>query len=130
MKTFAIRIAAVVGFAILLIVTDGKFGLVGGLIWSIILSIDFAYVVMFVADAGVLFVVSAVTLLTIVFPLAVLLAIGYTVYHSLTETAAMLMASLSELPFQSVLQFVLPAVVVAGMARLFSHKAQAQRLKE
>jgi hypothetical protein len=130
MKKFAIRIAAVVGFAFLLIVPGGEFGPTGSLAWSVMVSLAFAYVVLFVAEASVFFVFSVVALMTVAFPLAVLLAIGYPIHHSLTETAAVLMANLSEQPFQSLLQFALPAVIVAVTARQLSHLAQVQRSRQ
>lgn len=94
------------------------------------LSLAFTYVGMFVAEASAFFVLSIVALLTIAFPLAVLLAIGYPIHHSLTETAAVLIANLSEQPFQSLLQFALPAVVVAVTAPQLSHMAQVQRSRQ
>ena len=126
MKNFAIRVAAVVGFALALIAPGGEFGQTGALAWSVLLSLTFAYVAMSVAKASAFFVLSIVALLTVVFPLAVLLAIGYPIQHSLTGTAAALMASLSEQPLQSLLQFALPAVVVAVTARRLCHVAQVQ----
>jgi hypothetical protein len=130
MKNFAIRVAAIVGFAFLLIVPGSEFGPTGDLVWSVMLSLAFAYVTMFATDASVFFVLSVVVLLTVAFPLAVLLAIGYPIHHSLTETAAMLMINLFQQPLPSVLRFALPALVITGTIRQINHLAQARISKQ
>jgi hypothetical protein len=124
MKKSAIQIAAVVGFALLLIAPGDGFGTVGGLAWSVVLSLAFAVISSLFVDASAFFVVSVVALLTVAFPLVVLIAIAYPVYLSLSKSVAVLAANLSAQPLRSVLLFAAPTAAVAGAMRLIKHREE------
>jgi hypothetical protein len=124
MKKFAIQVATVIGFALLLIAPGADFGLIGGLAWSVGLSVAFALASSSFADASAFFVLSVVALLTVAFPLVVLLTIAYPVHLSLSKSVAVLAANLSDQPLRSVLQFAFPTVAVAGAMRLIKDRAK------
>ena len=130
MKTFAIRMIAVVLFAILEIAPGSASGKIGGIAWSVALSLVFAFSIIRFTGSAPLFILTTVVSISLAIPLALAFFMLSLRHQSMYEGASILIAALFGHPVRTAFRFLLPTVLTAVSMRLLERVAQRHSVRD